>query len=165
MAGNPDAAVGRDSIMTESVSRDQLRRRRIALAGLKAGDFIYLQVQTNPASWHRYEVTGTPVAQGDLTYAVPVTTAAGSPPDTAPTEPVPVVTAFQFSTPGEKGDPGPEGPQGPEGVQGPPGDPGPPRRTPGPGSPAPRGPRLAPRSCGRRGTPARLATSTRHGPR
>jgi hypothetical protein len=105
------------------------------LQALQAGDRIHLQVSTEPESWHVYEVIGLAVDQGSDTYSVPVVTDVGSPPNTAPTEPTPVLTAFQFAP-----RPGPPGPQGPQGLQGPQGEEG----IPGPegvqGPPGPAGP-------------------------
>lgn len=92
------------------------------LQALQSGDRIHLQVSVDPESWHVYEVTGPATDQGEDTYSVPVITDSGSPPDTAPTSPVNVLTAFQFAPrpgpPGPQGPPGPPGPQGPAGTSG-----------------------------------------------
>jgi hypothetical protein len=92
------------------------------LEALQAGDSIYLQVAVNPESWHIYEVTDTAVDLGDSTYAIPVATKTGSPPDTAPAEPIDVLTVFQFAP--RPGPPGPPGPPGADGLPGPAGPPG-----------------------------------------
>ena len=92
-----------------------------ALQTLQPGDRIYLQVPDDANSWHIYEVVGLPVDKGSDTYSIPVTTYDGSPPSTAPTGPIEVLTSFQFMP-----RPGPPGPPGPEGTTGPPGPIGPP---------------------------------------
>lgn len=99
---------------------------------LQAGDSIYLQVEVDPESWHIYEVTDVAADLGDSTYAIPVITKSGSPPDTAPSEPIDVFTTFQFVP--RPGPPGPEGPAGPVGPQGEPGPEGP-QGLPGSGTP------------------------------
>ena len=124
------------------------------LQALQSGDRIHLQVSVDPESWHVYDVIGPAVDQGEDTYSVPVTTNYGSPPDTAPTESIDVLTAFQFAPrpgpPGPQGLQGPQGEQGipgPAGLQGPQGPPGPDGTgeavagPPGPqGKPGPEGP-------------------------
>jgi hypothetical protein len=86
------------------------------LQALQSGDRIYLQVPNDPNSWHCYEITDLPVDQGSSTYSIPVRTYGGSPPSTAPIEPITVLTSFQFMPRS-----GPEGPPGPPGPIGPPG--------------------------------------------
>lgn len=89
------------------------------LQALLPGDRIYLLVPDNPDSWHIYEVMDLPVDQGLDTYSIPVSTYGGSSPTTAPTEPISVLTAFQFMPrPGPKGDQGDPGPPGPSGSAG-----------------------------------------------
>jgi hypothetical protein len=90
------------------------------LQALQAGDRIHLQISVDPESWHVYDVTGPAIDQGSDTYSVPVVTDSGSPPNTAPTETIDVLTAFQFAP-----RPGPPGPPGPKGDKGDPGPPGP----------------------------------------
>jgi Collagen triple helix repeat (20 copies) len=116
------------------------------LQALKLGDRIHLQVAINPDSWHVYEVTGPVSDQGDDTYSVPVVTNYGSPPDTAPSTSIEVLTAFQFAP-----RPGPPGPQGPQGLQGPQG---------GQGLPGPAGPQGPPGPAGPDGTGEAVAGAT-----
>jgi Collagen triple helix repeat (20 copies) len=90
------------------------------LQALQSGDHIHLRVSVDPESWHIYEVTGPAIDQGSDTYSVPVVTDSGSPPNTAPTSTIDVLTAFQFVP-----RPGPQGPQGDPGLDGKDGEPGP----------------------------------------
>jgi hypothetical protein len=53
------------------------------LSALRDGDTIYLQQADNSASWHRYEVTGTPTASGNA-FAIPISTLGGSAQGTEP---------------------------------------------------------------------------------
>lgn len=107
------------------------------------GDRIHLRVAVNPDSWHVYEVVGPVVDLGYYTYSIPVTTDSGSPPDTAPTDPVDVLTAFQFmprpGPQGPKGDPGEPGVQGLQGIPGLTGETGPPGPKGDPGDIGPQG--------------------------
>ncbi|MFL6353379.1 MAG: hypothetical protein ACJ74Z_16225 [Bryobacteraceae bacterium] len=86
------------------------------IQALLPGDRIHLLIPDNPDSWHIYEVIDLPVDQGSDTYAIPVETYDGSSPATAPTEPISVLTAFQFMP--RPGPPGPQGPAGPSGSAG-----------------------------------------------
>ena len=53
------------------------------LSALRLGDTIYLQQADNAASWHRYEVEGTPTVAGNA-YAIAVSTLGGSAQGTEP---------------------------------------------------------------------------------
>jgi len=131
------------TLVTSAVDSDGTNHVE-TLESLKPGDRIHLQVLTNPKSWHTYDVTGMVEQEGSDTYVVPVTTDQGSDPNTAPTEPTDVVTAFQFKPldgePGPEGPPGPQGEAGPPGPEGPAGPPGAGEGEPVEGPPGPAGP-------------------------
>jgi hypothetical protein len=176
----PSGRIGADTpaprqateLITSCIDGDGTNHHAMLLT-LRAGDRIHLRVATDPDSWHVYDVTSEVIDQGSDTYVVPVTTDSGSPPNTAPTVPTDVLTAFQFEPrPGEQGDPGPEGPEGPQGPQGdrgpagPQGDPGkdgkdgkdgsdgpegPPAPQGGPGEPGPQGEQGEPGEAGPEG--------------
>jgi collagen type I alpha len=82
---------------------------------LTTDDTVYLQAKGDAASWHRYLVTGPPVANGN-TWVIPVITDAGSPQGSEPVGGSDVLVAFQY-TPAQ-GPTGPTGPAGPQGIQG-----------------------------------------------
>lgn len=58
-------------------------------------DLIYLQVGNQATSWHRYRLTGTPVASVD-NWLVPVITDAGSPQGTEPANGSTLLVTFQY---------------------------------------------------------------------
>lgn len=62
-----------------------------------AGDHIYLQMRGDAASWHRYVLTGPPVANG-TNKVFPVSTEAGSPQGSEPSNYTEVLVAFQFES-------------------------------------------------------------------
>lgn len=118
----------------------------VTIAALSTKDFIWLQDKANAASYHRYAVTGTPVASGGTSWTIPVSTDSGSPSGTEPGNGADVLVAFQFGPlqgppgpPGATGPAGTQGIQGPTGSQGPKGDPGTPGTTGAQGVQGPQG--------------------------
>lgn len=71
----------------------------VTIAGMRAGDHIYLQAKANALSFHRYVLTGVPTASGD-NWLIPVVTDSGSPQGTEPANGADVLVAFQFQPPG-----------------------------------------------------------------
>lgn len=114
-------ASGRIGVNNDSpVLATEIRLHRLAslqgvdwsavIATLVSGDHVYLQSKADAASYHRYRVTGAPVADQTTNWLIPVVTDAGSPTGTEPSNGTDVLVAFQF---------GPlQGPVGPTGATG-----------------------------------------------
>lgn len=62
-------------------------------SALRNGDTIYLQQANAAASWHRYEVTGTPTLSGNA-FSIPVSTLGGSAQGTEPANNADVYVIF-----------------------------------------------------------------------